>query len=293
MTSSIILKNQTSKNEPLEAVFLPEKGMNLLSYKKGHQEVIDQATKETFEASFNGLGSLIGPHFFERKPALIAQLKPDSIFTHIASLNKQGYSDPFTRGIGRYAPWKVLDHSSTQVKASLSGKDTWQGEPLSTLEGQPFTLELSAELKPDGLSLQLSVVSESDSLIGIHYCYALPNGKGKVISDVKPQFFDQGSLKAIPESWQRNFQGILTFDLEQSADYAFLPFQNPLNGKITLETPLYTLQTSYSCLCQENAWHLYHPSGASFVCIAPISAQNPWKPNLTASSIHIHLEILS
>ena len=64
-------------------------------------------------------------------------------------------------------------------------------------------------------------------------------------------------------------------------------------GKILLETTEYQLATSYLCNCQENCWQLYHPKGASFVCIEPISAQDPRHANLTVSSLHIQLEILS
>ena len=59
----VILSNKTSKGEVLQATFLPEKGMNMISYKKGTLEVIDQSTKNLFDERFAGLGALIGPHF--------------------------------------------------------------------------------------------------------------------------------------------------------------------------------------------------------------------------------------
>ena len=280
MSEPIVLQNQSSTGQKLEAVFQPEKGMNLLSYKLGNQEVIDQ-----------GIGFLTGPHFMQRKPSVIPPLKPDKTFWQIPLLDELGYHDPFTGGIGSYAPWKVLFSSSTEIKAILSGKDTWEGETLASLEGQNFIMEFHATLNPNGLALKLSVVSDSDSIVGINYHFALPNGQGKVISDVKPQFYDRDILKTIPTEWQRDSQGILTFDLTHNADYSFFPFFDPLSAKITLQTSQYQLITTYSSLCQENSWELYHPQGASYVCISPLSSQNPWKPNLTASSIAIRLEI--
>lgn len=44
-------------------------------------------------------------------------------------------------------------------------------------------------------------------------------------------------------------------------------------------------------LSEENCWQLYHPEGASFVCIEPISSQDPRHPNLSVSAISIRLAI--
>jgi hypothetical protein len=290
----IILKNQTPQGEPLEAVYLPDQGMNMMSFKKGGIEVIDQSTRSLFEERYAGLGALIGPHFHRKKEDLATKLADESAFPHIARVRAKGVADPFSHGIARYAPWKA-EATPTQIKAQLTGKDVWNGVPLSTLEGQSFKIDFSAELTPDGLQLELSVVSDTDSLVGIHYYYHLPQGRGKVVSAVQSHYLDHSGshpITALPPSWKADSQQAMTYDLNDAADYTFFPFPNPLEGKIWLDAGSYRLLTTYSCSSEENCWQLYHPEGASFVCIEPISSQDPRHPNLTVSSIRISLQIL-
>jgi galactose mutarotase-like enzyme len=136
------------------------------------------------------------------------------------------------------------------------------------------------------------VVSDFDSIVGLHYYYALPQGTGTVTSDVQKTYCDGKELKPIPADWPYDSQHQLRWDLDQPADYTFYPFFDPLNAKILLDAGTYKLQVSYSSICQENSWQLYHPKGASFVCIEPLSAQLPRRPNLTVSSINVLLKIL-
>jgi hypothetical protein len=97
----IILANKTSTGQNLQAIFLPEKGMNLISYKKDETEVIDQSTRNLFEERFAGLGALIGPHFHHRKTEVIPPIKDESLFPHIARLKAKGIQEPFSHGIDR------------------------------------------------------------------------------------------------------------------------------------------------------------------------------------------------
>ena len=46
---SVTLKCTTPDGKNLQATFLPEKGMNLISYKIDTLEVIDQSTKDNFK----------------------------------------------------------------------------------------------------------------------------------------------------------------------------------------------------------------------------------------------------
>lgn len=268
----IELSCPTSNGEMLKAVFLPEKGMNLISFKKGEIEVIDPSTKILFEERFAGLGALIGPHFHHRKPEAIPKIKDETLFPHIARVKAKGIQEPFSHGIARYAPW-TAESTATTVKARITGKDLWNGVPIAELEGQNFTMTFDATLSEQGLALQLSVISDTDSLVGIHYYYALPGGTGKVISTVQ-----EGQK--------------LEFDLKNEVDSTFHPYPNALQGTILLETETYQLRTIYDCNCAENCWQLYHPKDASFVCIEPISAKDPRHPNLTVSSLNIQLQIL-
>lgn len=287
----IILKNTTSKQEPLEAIFLPDKGMNMISFKKGAIEVIDQSTKVLFDERFAGLGALIGPHFHRRRAASLPPIKDEQLFPHIARVKAKGVADPFSHGIGRYAPWKATA-TPTKVTAILTGKDQWNGVSIAELEGQDFTMTFIAEMLPTGLKINLSVVSSTDSIVGIHYYYHLPKGTGRVISRVQDSFLDNGQKKPLPKEWQVDSEQRLTFDLSQSADYTFYPYPERSKGIIKLEAEDYTLVTEYSAQSQENGWQLYHPEGASYVCVEPLSAKDPRHPNLTVSSLEINLSIL-
>lgn len=287
----IVLRNQTASGEKLEATFLPDKGMNMISFKHGSIEVIDQSTRKLFEERYAGLGALIGPHFHHRKPQTIPPIKDESLFPHIHRVRAKGVQEPFSHGIARYAPWQA-QATSTKVSAVLTGKDVWEGVPLSSLEGQNFRMTYSAELTAIGLNIEMSVVSDADSLVGIHYYYHLPKGKGVVMSRVQKHMIENGARQLIPDSWDIDAQHMLRFSLDSAVDNTFFPFPDSLEGKILLDAVTYKLQTTYSCASQENSWQLYHPAGASFVCIEPISAQDPRHPNLTVSSIQIQLQVL-
>lgn len=287
----IVISSQTAKGEKLQATFLPEQGMNLISFKKDDLEIIDQSTLPLFEERFDGLGALIGPHFHRRRSEILPKIADESLFPHIARVKAKGTADPFSHGIARYAPWQATA-APNSVKATLSGKDTWNGVPLSSLEGQNFKMNYQAELTSQGLVIDLDIVSDTDSLVGIHYYYHLPKNTGKIIASVQRSYLDQGEIKTIPSDW--NFdqqQQVLTFPLENEADYTFFPYPNPREGKIILDAETYKLITTYTCQSQENSWQLYHPKGASFVCIEPLSSQDPRHPNLSVSAIRIALEI--
>ncbi len=285
----IVLKNKTVSGESLEATFLPEKGMNMVSYKKAGVEVIDQSTRDLFEERFSGLGPLIGPHFHRRQPTSLPIIKDENLFPHIARIKAKGIKDPFSHGIARYAPWRA-EATENSLKGELSGKDLWNGVPLAELEGQNFKMTFQADLLPEGLRLQLAIVSDTNSLVGLHYFYRLPNGKGEVSSTIKDTYLDQNEQMAVPIDWLVGANK-LNFSLEQAADFTFHPRPNPLKGEILLKTSEYCLKTVYECPCQENAWQLYHPLDASFVCIEPVSAQVPKHPILTVSSLNIQLTI--
>ena len=287
----IVLKNRTASGDLLEATFLPEMGMNMISYKRGNTEVIDQSTRALFEERYAGLGALIGPHFHHRLTSILPAIKDESLFPHIARVKAKGTQEPFSHGIGRYAPWKA-EFTETKVKAVLMGKDTWNGVPLSALEGYQFKMTFDAELTAEGLKIALSVVSDVASLVGIHYYYHLPNGTGTITTQIQDKYIEKGQNKPLPKSWDYDSQHTLRYQLKDSADYTFYPYPNPLEAKILLDAGRYSLLTTYHCHAQENSWQLYHPENASFVCIEPLSAQDPRHPNLTVSSLQIQLQIL-
>ncbi len=128
------------------ATFDPEHGMNMLSFRRGDTEAIQQTTRPLFDERRAGLGALIGPHFHHR-----AGIEPE----------------PYSHGIARQLPWTV-EHTTTTFSATLQSNDR-----TAALEGQSFTLTFHGKLTPDGLTLELSVASEKPSVVGFHYYYAI------------------------------------------------------------------------------------------------------------------------
>lgn len=272
------------EDEGMRAVFSPSRGMNLISLCFGSLEVIDQSTKNLFDERSAGLGALIGPHFHRRAKVIIPKLDT-AVFPRITKSE-----DPFSHGVARYAPWNYTADKKS-VRATLKGSDVWEGVKLSDIEGQDFTMIYSASVEKQGLELSLSVVSQADSLVGIHFYYRVPEGKAYVESVVDDRYINKGILEPIPsELGYEKESRKLTFSLDQEADFTFHPFPNPLRGEIGLKTSEYTLNTIYESDSSENSWQLWRPKG-SFVCIEPISSWDPRHPNLTVSSIRIRLEL--
>ncbi|MCB1112230.1 MAG: hypothetical protein H7A37_04290 [Chlamydiales bacterium] len=293
LANAIVLRNKTEDGVPLEATFLPEKGMSLISYKKGDIEVLDQSTAAEFQKTNAGLGVLIGPHFHKRNPEIIPPVPDESLYPHIAAMRAEGGAfDPFTHGIGRYAPWTYISTEST-IRATLKGTDMWNGHMLQDLEGQNFTMDADVSLTSTGLELTLSVVGQYDSIIGIHYYYHLPRGTGTVSSRVANKYIFEGKNHPIPEEWGFDSETqMMHYKLDKDTDFTFHAFPDPLRGEIILDAGDYKLRTTYDDDAEENSWQLWHPKGASFVCIEPNSSWNPRRVNLTVSEIHIKLEII-
>lgn len=290
VTSEIWIKTMSETGEELSACFSPSMGMNFTSYRRADREVIDLSTKALFDERYAGLGAMIGPHFHHRNPNVIPPIKNPSLFPHIARIHSQ--KDPFSHGIGRYAPWTVESVGPSHLKSVLKGEDTWHGVPLKELEGQDFSMEYEAKMTPMGLEIHLAVKGETESVIGLHTYYALTAGRGKVRAKVQNHYNDQGVLKPMDRSWYYGEDQTLIYDLESAADYGFHNFPDPLHGSVLLETGPNRLQVQYWCDNEENSWQLWHPKGASFVCIEPIAAKDPRKPRLTVNRLKILISIL-
>lgn len=288
----LVLSTQLPTGELLEATFLPACGMNMISFKRGSLEVIDQSTKDQFEERFAGLGALIGPHFHRKHASVVPRVAKEELFPHIARVKAKGVTDPFSHGIARYAPWTVLESSATKVVALIAGKDRWNDVPLSELEGQDFKMKFAAELTAKGLFIDFSVVSSSDSVVGLHYYYHLPQGRGTVISRVQSHCLDCGRPSHVTDLIEVDSRRQMSFQLNHSVDCAFYPYPDPCAGEILLDAESYQLKINYQAPSQESCWNLFHPQGSSYVCIEPLSAQDPRHPNLTVSSFQTQLQIL-
>jgi hypothetical protein len=276
----------------MSAMFAPDRGMNLLSYKKDKIEVIDQATRPLFLERYAGLGPLIGPHFHHRNENIIPPIRNEELFPHIAKVRSLGIKEPFSHGIGRYAPWKVELQTEDAISAILNGSDSLHGNKLSDLEGQDFQMRYQAKMKKTGLEILLSVKSDTESVVGLHTYYALPLGKGVITARVQNKYVDKSEFKSIPSTWNFGEDHTLLYNLERETDFGFHPYPDPLHGVIHLQCESYAVHIEYSCENQENSFQVWHHAGGSFVCIEPMSAKDPRKPKLTVSGLKILIRIL-
>jgi hypothetical protein len=286
----VVLRNRTENGEVIEATFLPEGGMNLASFRMGDIEAIDQHTKGLYEERFAGLGALIGPHFHKRADKDVTGGFDESLFPHIAHEKKKGVKEPFTHGIARYVPWKY-EASETQIIGSLSGDDKYKGVPLKVFEGMDFSMHFSAALVHDGLLINYRIKSERPSMIGFHYYYAM-QGQCAVEAHVEDQYRDVEEWKKIPADWMKGDR--LHFDLNQVSDFGFRPKQSPNEpfNRILLRGESHLLHVDYcGNYDDQTSWQLWHPKDETFVCIEPLTALNPRKPEFTETNLELKLSI--
>lgn len=291
--SAVTLKNISPQGEPLTATFLPTGGMNLISYKLGDLEIIDQTTLPLYKERKAGLGTLIGPHFHQQKypPTNF----DESLFPHIAKAKKEGRRDPFSHGIARYVPWKYSS-SDTQIKAHLRGDDTYRGVPLHVFEGQNFSMTFEARLLSEGLFITYAIESEKPSVLGLHYYYRF-SGKGVIHGTIQSTYRDQLEWKTIPQEWTPEKEGHLHYLLPQVTDFGFLPGKkHPQDHdySLILDTDTYSLHVDFNTASDtEISCQVYQPKDASYVCIEPLTAKFPPEPRLTRSILETKLQIFS
>ncbi len=280
------------QNANVQAEFSPSQGMNLRRLSIGNIELIDPNTQPLFAERFAGLGSLIGPHFHHRKTDQIPFVPSESLFPHISRIRAKGIVEPFSHGIARYAPWNAQANQNS-IQATLSGKDTWQGISLASLEGFSFEMRLVASLLANGLSLDFSVTSEKPSVIGLHYYYTLPVSGGKIRAFVENQYQVQNEWKPIPSAFL-DTEGLLFFDATQECDFGFVPKRGEEGFfDILYENAQFVLRIRFLTKEKEASWQLYRPPNASYICIEPLSARNPQSPTLKQSQLRVDIEVLS
>ena len=288
-----LLECKSSSGKSVKALFNPDIGMNLMSYSLDDIEVIDQNTMPMFEERMAGLGALIGPHFHHRKENEIPSFDVSKLFSFIPKLIEKGQKEFFSHGIARYVPWKY-EGDKTSITATLSGDTKFNGYYLRDIEGKSFDLKYHAALTEDQLSIQYSMEADKPSVIGLHYYYALVDKKGVVSSLVDPKYHHPDGWKTIPDTWYVN-KNELGFKVgpETEADFGFRPFNDALETQIELDTGSYKLQINYQSCSEENAWQLYHPKDASYVCLEPVSAKNPREAKNLACELNVQLKILT
>ncbi len=286
---SVTLRNISEEGIPLEATFLPLKGMNLISYKKGAIEVLDQSTRPLFAERFAGLGALIGPHFHHRSPESILPIPFEERFPHIERVRAKGIKEPISHGIARYAPWSYQASKST-IKAELSGSDTWEGVLLSSFEGFHFKMTIDVELRPDGLFIEFAIVAKEPSVVGFHYYYAIDPLSSYITVDCKTSYFNGKALEEVKSAWKKDTS--ISIALSEPLDYGFYPSEALAKTPIYLHNKDYLLCVSYQSHTEESSFQLFHPEGSSYVCIEPLSASFPKQPTLFSSGVSQLLQIL-
>ena len=286
---SITLESIAVDGQLLQATFTPSIGMNLISFKKGAREVIDQSTTSLFQDHFAGLGALIGPHFHRRKPDQISALPFEERFSHIARVKAKGIQEPFSHGIARYAPW-ICTSTGNTLHAKISGEDVWNDVSLSVLEGFHFTMRLDARLTPQGLFLELSVDADRPSIVGYHYYYQIGSVADVTMQNTKPQYFDGQTLSETPSAWIEKEH--IKMPIQGAIDWGFYPQEIGKTSTILMQSGKESLRVSYQSQTEESSLQIYHPVNASYVCIEPLSATLPRNPKLFSSGVNMQIEIL-
>ena len=288
----VTLTNQSESREKLSATFCPDKGMNLISFKKDELEVMDQKTKHLFDERCAGLGALIGPHFHHRKDEDITEGFDESLFPHIPAIKAKGQKEYFSHGIARYVPWK-FEASETQIDAWLRGTDKYKGVMIKEFEGQDFEMRMHASLIHDGLLIDLSIHSEKPSVIGFHYYYALAK-QAYVEAFIEDKYRDKDGWQPLPDKWYDKEKKRLHFTLDQESDFGFESFQHDNHPfhKINVKSEDYILHVEYTSSNEkETSWQLYHPKDESFVCVEPLSAKNPRAPRLNSNNLQLKISV--
>jgi hypothetical protein len=272
--------------------------MNLMSLKFGNFEIIDQSTSILFNQRAAGLGALIGPHFHHRRDKDIVAVKDPFLFPHLELLREKAIKEPFSHGIARYVPWNVNILSTSGFEATLSSTSKWHDISYGELEGMDFEMTLKAFFTSTGLIIDYSINGSKPSVLGFHYYYALhKDGPNIVESQVKNVYVDTGETKKIPSLFGYDSKTHdLKFNLINQSDYNFKPYPqlnfNSTISSVRLRRPDYTLQVDYTCATTDNSWQLYHPKGASYACIEPLSADDPRKPKSNFSGLTLHLSLI-
>ncbi len=289
--TEVTIEGPLQNGKPIRATFLPLQGMNMISYKKGDVEIIDQSTRPLFDERYAGLGPVIGPHFHRQRDDLIATGFDESLFPHIARVKANGTRDPFSHGIARYAPWNFTSTES-EIHAKICGDDVWHGFHLKELEGADFKMEYTASLKSGMLKITLQVeCQERPCIAGLHTYYALGGNKGFVTSHVCDEYNVGGEFKKIPEKFFNRAHSHIKLSMDDELDFGFLPIDKT-HGRTLLETPSRSLSIRYESKNKDLSCQIYHPAGGSFVCIEPLSAKNPRNLDKYLGWVKISIELL-
>lgn len=242
------------ENRGMRVVVSPAFGMSLIDFAVDGEALLDTTRTETFHACRKGLGSLILPHFNQRKDFPDVETEA---FPHVAHLRRLGVRDPFQHGVGRYAPWRYQAAGSS-ITGCLEGQDLLGGCRARAITGFDFAARVSYRLVDGGLGLELELTADAPVEAGIHYYYDLKDRCSATVQ-MPLEGSDQPAV----------------FGFQQAYDDVFHPAHHTDCVTYTLTTATYLLRTRVP-VCghpEENfdAVVLFSPAQASFVCIEPLT----------------------
>ena len=95
------------------------------------------------------------------------------------------------------------------------------------------------------------------------------------------------------ETWLKDKKELFfKVDKDVEADFGFRPYNDALETQIELDAQSYKLQINYQASTRENAWQLYHPTDATYICLEPVSAKNPREPKSLSSELKVQIKII-
>lgn len=153
------------------------------------------------------------------------------------------------------------------------------------LEEKKFDVSFSADITQEGLICKTSIISESDSLVGMRFSFPIE----KISAQVAPNFLEGLDTHQIHNTWDYTSQNKLTLKKDFEGDFTFYPFPNPIETTLLIEQTDHTFHLNYALLNQENSWQYTRSKGKDFVILTPMSAKLPLRPNLSVSSMKIRL----
>jgi len=274
----------------IQATFDPEHGLNMMSLIIEGLQLIEQSTKNGFLESSRGLGPLIGPHFYHRLSSRIPHLDNQALNALSTTIHFRQESEPFSHGIGRYVPWKILDQGPKGFKASLHSDDRICGLTLAEIEGFDFEMAFEAEVSQRQLKIHYSAKSSSQPVVvGLHTYYALDPMMKTADLFAAPFYYDKLNKKAVSSEWLSD-QG-LSIPLNEPLDYTFSPEINKEGfGRVEIKRGGSTLLIQAKAL-PDLSFQLYRGEDSPFICIEPIAAINPRIVTQKNASIEVRISL--
>ncbi len=272
----------------IKATFDPEHGLNMVSLIIEGKELIDQSTKKGFQESSRGLSPLIGPHFYHRAPDAIPFFDTEALHLLSKKLRFRDEVEPFSHGIARYVPWRVLETTATSFKAELDSHDKVLDWTLAEIEGFDFVLGFEASVTERAIEICYSAKSTSQPVVvGLHTYYALQEGMHFAELSGAPFYYDKLNRRSVPHDWLVN--QTLKIPLDQALDYTFSPqLSREGFGEVELHCGVSALKIEAKAH-PDLSFQLYRPADASYICVEPIAAINPRIVTQKHASLEVHI----